>query len=274
VTDLALERNGRGPRAVFIHGSFGWGRSTFGKQTPLHADHEVILVDRRGFGKSPSAEHLGWPVDADDLVGVLEEFGPCHLVGHSYGAVVALIAAQRRPERIRSLVVIEPSCLGVAAGDPDADRVAAAFEPVYRDAPAMTAMEFGRAWGAAIGRTAEVQSAWEARLTAADLAALEASRRERWPGDAPVDLGALRNAGFPITVVRGAWMPAVFPGGHPTGRAFAAVCHAIVTATVAREVVFSGSTHNPQIEEPGAFNALLREVWHEAETTVRLAPAR
>lgn len=274
MTDLALERNGRGPRVVFIHGSFGWGRDSFAKQTPLHDGHEVILVDRRGFGASPSAEHLGWPADADDLVRILDELGPCHLVGHSYGGVVAMLAAQRRLDRVMSLVVIEPPAFGLAAGDADADRLSEAFAPAYRDAPTSSATEFGRAWGAAIGRTAEMQAAWEASLTQDDLAALEATRRERWPGDAPIDLAALRDAGFPITVVRGAWMPEVFEGGHPTGRAFAAVCHAIVTAIVAREVVFAGSTHSPQSEEPGPFNALLREVWLEAETTLRLAPAR
>src|SRR5690606_9533406 len=34
--------------------------------------------------------------------------GPCRLVGHSYGGAVALKLAQRRPERIRSVLVYEP----------------------------------------------------------------------------------------------------------------------------------------------------------------------
>ena len=44
-----------------------------------------------------------------------------HLVGHSYGGVVSLLAAAAVPERVRSLTVIEPPCTAVAAGNPDAD---------------------------------------------------------------------------------------------------------------------------------------------------------
>ena len=34
--------------------------------------------------------------------------GPIHLVGHSYGGAVALRFAMQQPERLRSLVLIEP----------------------------------------------------------------------------------------------------------------------------------------------------------------------
>ena len=45
--------------------------------------------------------------------------GGAHLVGHSYGGVISLLAAAAVPERVRSLTVIEPPCTKVAAGDPD-----------------------------------------------------------------------------------------------------------------------------------------------------------
>ena len=41
-----------------------------------------------------------------------------HLVGHSYGGVIALLAAARRPELLRSLTVVEPPALRVARGKP------------------------------------------------------------------------------------------------------------------------------------------------------------
>src|SRR5260370_762373 len=44
-----------------------------------------------------------------------------HLVGHSYGAVIALYAAALRPDAVLSLTVSEPGCLRVAAGDPRVD---------------------------------------------------------------------------------------------------------------------------------------------------------
>jgi pimeloyl-ACP methyl ester carboxylesterase len=51
-----------------------------------------VLVDRRGFGESTYADAEGWPIDMHDLGELLQEIGPAHLVGQSYGAVVALLA--------------------------------------------------------------------------------------------------------------------------------------------------------------------------------------
>ncbi|MEX5305609.1 alpha/beta fold hydrolase [Kocuria sp. CPCC 205258] len=59
------------------------------------------MVDRRGYFPNPPAEVEDFEVDAGDVAELLT--GPMHLVGHSYGAVVALLAAgQRLGERCRS----------------------------------------------------------------------------------------------------------------------------------------------------------------------------
>jgi pimeloyl-ACP methyl ester carboxylesterase len=55
-------------------------------------------------------------VDAADVVELLGD--GAHLVGHSYGGVVAMLAAGLRPQAVRSLALIEPSWLRVAAHDP------------------------------------------------------------------------------------------------------------------------------------------------------------
>jgi pimeloyl-ACP methyl ester carboxylesterase len=53
---------------------------------------------------------------------------PVHLVGHSYGGAVALKVAQRRPERVRSLILYEPVLFRLLTGDPLTDIVALAGE--------------------------------------------------------------------------------------------------------------------------------------------------
>jgi len=79
----------------------------------LSAAYRVFAPDSLGAGKSPA-----WPVDRavmlDDEVALLESVfaaagNPFFLVGHSYGAPVALKAALGRPERIRALAVYEPT---------------------------------------------------------------------------------------------------------------------------------------------------------------------
>jgi pimeloyl-ACP methyl ester carboxylesterase len=93
-----------------------------------------------------------------------------------------------------------------------------------------------------------------------DRGADEASRRERWPGDAPIDFDALASAPFEKVLVRGAWRPEVV-GREGAGWEFAAVCRVLAERIGGKVVVFDRSAHNPQREEPEAFNRLLRELW-------------
>jgi pimeloyl-ACP methyl ester carboxylesterase len=73
----------------------------------------VLAVDSYGAGRSPP-----WPphrtVTLRDEAALAEPAfaragEPFSLVGHSYGAAVALIAALERPERIRALALYEPT---------------------------------------------------------------------------------------------------------------------------------------------------------------------
>jgi hypothetical protein len=73
-----------------------------------------LLVDRRGFGASPADGRVDFERDAEDVAELLAD--GAHLVGHSYGGVVSLLAAARRPDAVRSLVLIEPPAFGVARG--------------------------------------------------------------------------------------------------------------------------------------------------------------
>jgi pimeloyl-ACP methyl ester carboxylesterase len=252
---------GAGVPAIFVHGSLGWGSDTFPEQRALADEYRVVLVDRRGFGGSTFADAEGWPTDMHDLAALLDEIGPAHLVGQSYGAVVALLAAGLRPDRVLSLVAIEPPAFEVAAGDAAADRTTVALKPVFERAETLTAEEFITAWALAQGRTRSQLDAWTGSFSKQDWAAVEASRHERWPGDAPFQFEVLRAAAFPKLLVRGAWRPEVV-GRDDGGKDFAAVSDRIAQQIdAAPVVVFEQSAHNPQLQEPEAFNALLRETW-------------
>src|SRR5204863_3264184 len=80
-------------RVVFVHGSQCWATDPvagFGHQRPLAARYHLELMDRRGYGQSPDTERGDYEVDADDVGELLQ--GGAHLVGHSYGGVVAMLA--------------------------------------------------------------------------------------------------------------------------------------------------------------------------------------
>jgi pimeloyl-ACP methyl ester carboxylesterase len=98
-----------GEAVVLVHG-YGSSMKSYLPVVPdLRRHHRVIAVDLPGFGFSDrrpgdySAEAL-----ADVLVQILEQkqLGRVHLVGHSWGASIALAFALRHPERLARLVVI------------------------------------------------------------------------------------------------------------------------------------------------------------------------
>jgi pimeloyl-ACP methyl ester carboxylesterase len=109
---------------VCVHSSASSGRQWGALQRQLGASHRVLAPDLYGSGDSPR-----WTGDrgltlADEvalLEPALQAAGrPFHLVGHSYGGVVALRAALDDPGRVRSLVLIEPVMFALlVADDPD-----------------------------------------------------------------------------------------------------------------------------------------------------------
>ncbi len=56
-------------------------------------------------------------MDLPDLLELMEEGAGAHLVGHSYGGPVVAAAASRRPDLVRSLVLLETMLGPVAAED-------------------------------------------------------------------------------------------------------------------------------------------------------------
>lgn len=90
---------------VLVHG--GLDRSaSFGRMARRLGDIPLLRYDRRGYGRSAGVPVGPLPVHVDDLLGLLDQ--PSVVFGHSVGGVVALAAAQRRPDRVSAVVAYEP----------------------------------------------------------------------------------------------------------------------------------------------------------------------
>lgn len=109
-----------GPTVVLIHGSDGvaldWLISPL--WSALQDDLRLIAYDRPGHGHSPvtPGEAVTVAVNVTRLHEVLSATGtqaPVILVGHSYGAAVALAYAQHDPERVAGAVLISPTAFPV-----------------------------------------------------------------------------------------------------------------------------------------------------------------
>ena len=121
-TPIHVSERGEGPRVVLVHGSAQGssvgGEKHFANQARLATrGWTVITPDRPGHGLSPAPDRGD---DAGlDGVWVSELLGDGgHLVGHSFGGAVALAAAARRPQAVRTLTLIEPALQKVASDLP------------------------------------------------------------------------------------------------------------------------------------------------------------
>src|SRR5436190_1060808 len=114
--DLDVLRLGAGPSVVFVHGSIVEAKRTWRKQLVLAERWRLVLPNRPGFGASPPLERGDFEVEAPLIAELLGD--GAHLVGHSYGGVIALLAAGLLPEAVKSLTVSEPGALTLAGDDP------------------------------------------------------------------------------------------------------------------------------------------------------------
>ncbi|MBA3235226.1 MAG: alpha/beta fold hydrolase [Chloroflexi bacterium] len=113
--DLAYRSVGHGSTPLLLlHGTLSTGGQLVGLARALAdtGDLTVHAVDRRGSGRSRLADPA--PIDAavhvDDLAAILDAEGcaAAILVGVSFGGVVALEFAARRPDRTLAVVAYEP----------------------------------------------------------------------------------------------------------------------------------------------------------------------
>ena len=139
--------------AILIHGTFSWAALAFENQRPLARHRRILLPDRRGFGGSPDLDGevtSDYAVDAVDVVGLMAD--GVHLVGHSYGGTVAMIAAAARPDLVRSLTLMMGQVMQTV-GATVTDRIGArlvrvagaAHEP-HREQPAAVNDLLSRLW--------------------------------------------------------------------------------------------------------------------------------
>ena len=112
---------GTGPTVLCLHSNASHCGQWRGLMEMLSGRFRVVAVDSYGAGKSPE-----WPssreIQLADEVALIEPLlasagDGVHLVGHSYGAAIALKAALMQPQRVRSLAVYEPTLFALVDRD-------------------------------------------------------------------------------------------------------------------------------------------------------------
>jgi 3-oxoadipate enol-lactonase len=123
VRDLELyyEIHGDGPPLLNISGTGGDLRRMPVDRSPLNAHFRTLSYDQRGLGQTSKPDGSCTMADyADDAAALIEAQGwsRCHVMGTSFGGMVALNLAVRHPTLIDRLVLCCTSPGGALASYP------------------------------------------------------------------------------------------------------------------------------------------------------------
>lgn len=243
MSDVFVERWGVGTPVVLVHGSLATGTDEWQAQRPLADDgFQLVVFDRRGYGRSPAADGEDFVRDADDIAELMGD--AAHLVGHSYGGLGVMLAAAMRPEATLSLTLLEPGAFALGQHDPAARALLADVRELWdQDLP-------NEEWVVRFLRlVGSNPDSLPRELIDSAVALGPVLRRGKPPFDPNLPLDELAAARFPKLVVS---------GGHSAG--FDAICDDIAERIGASRTVVAGAGHEVQFAGR-TLNDALKALW-------------
>jgi len=181
-----------------------------------------------------------------DIAATFLPDAPVHLIGHSFGALVALRLALAHPDRIRTLTLIEPVLFAATRGTPAWDAHLAAqapFEAAMRAGDhTAAARAFTAHWGAGVDWDAMSSRARTAAATRMPLIAAGSGATVD-EGDLILAPGRLEALTIPTLLIDGATSPPVI-----------AAIHTALAARLpeARRITVPGAGHMVPLTHPDA----------------------
>ncbi|MEP2715531.1 alpha/beta hydrolase [Pseudophaeobacter sp.] len=169
LSEIFSRNFGAGPRRVLaVHCSLAHSGAWRGLASELTEEITLTGFDMYAHGRSPD-----WNGDGDFQTANVEaglalleaEASPVDLIGHSFGATVALRMAQARPGLVRSLTLIEPVLFAVTRLEaPELQAVLEAEEAPFNDLLRAGEVEqatrlFNRMWGTGKPKWAQMPEA-------------------------------------------------------------------------------------------------------------------
>ena len=243
-----------GPKVVLVHGSaqgskVGGAHHFTAQQRLSERGWQLLVPDRPGHGRSPDP---GRPDDAQADGGLVADLlgKGAHLVGHSFGACVALAAAAKRPEAVRSLTIIEPAMAAMAVNKPVVLRFVLKIVAIMLFS--LSAESRLKRFVKLVNIPPEIRGGSDADELKRMGRAIKQLKLPTKPGLLH-DWDIVRRAGIPVLVVSGGWRPA-----------FEAISDETARVGGGRRLVIRSAHHFPQ-QVSDEFNLELAKFMQESE---------
>jgi pimeloyl-ACP methyl ester carboxylesterase len=230
---------GSGPAVLLLHGS-GPGTTAAAwtaLASALAPRFHVVAPDLPGFGEAPAAPVADW---AEPMLHLVDELGPCALVGNSAGGALALQLAHARPLAVTRVMAI--GTMGYPMPLPPgldalwaAEDARAVLELLFHDRGHVTDE------AVAVREAAMRAQPWYRELFPAP--------RQRWVDALSLRVVDLASIAAPVLLVHGA-QDRIVPPAH-------SVMPLLRTLPDVRAHIFGRCGHASPLEYPDEFNRLV-----------------
>lgn len=254
---LSYIEQGQGVPVVLVHGAFSDARAWEPQREAVAGCCRFIALTQRYFGTEPwpdAGQQYSQQTHVADLAAFIRalDAGPVHLVGRSYGAILAVILATQHPALVRSVLAQDPAIAGVVTDAADLKLLADERAGQAAARQASNAGRLAEATRLLADWTNDNPGSFDAMPAAARNAQLDNARTlplhfalPPGPRVTCVDLGQLK---VPVVISTGAL-------DRPYYRIFAETTQRCIPG--ARLVRIPDARHAATAQNPAAFNAEL-----------------
>jgi pimeloyl-ACP methyl ester carboxylesterase len=273
---------GEGPRPLLaVHCSLAHSGAWRGLAAAMEREVTLTGFDMLNHGRSPDWDGQGnyQLLNTEAGLALLQEMAaseggqdtPVDVIGHSFGATVALRMAMARPDLVRSLTLIEPVLFAVARSD-DPGLLAAIeaeslpFDRAYAAGDLERATRlFNRLWGPGHPKWPDLPESSRAAMMRA-MPVIPASHATLYDDEnGTLAPGALDGVTMPVQLIYGSKSPAVM---------------AVIARGLSRRlpqalcVAMPGAGHMLPVTHPQQTAALLRRFWNGRPEAARAPVAQ